>query len=313
MPNWNQFLDEIRSAGSMHDVVRRKYLAEIHELTQRNVIAYYSGWLQKGAIAGVEINDEDKNGFMTVIHQLGRSLGLDLVLHTPGGEVAATESLVDYLRSMFGSDIRAIVPQLAMSGGTMIACACKEILMGKQSSLGPIDPQFNGIPAHGVVEEFNRAKQEIREDPSTIPIWQPIINKYNPTLIGECEKAIAWSNEMTDEWLRTGMFQGDDLPSVKIKTIIQELGDHALTKSHQRHLSAERCREMGLKIIELEAHQELQDAVLSLHHACMLTFSATPAFKIIENQNGTAFIKLAQQVLVPGQPAVNQEMMQGLE
>ena len=313
MPNWNQLLDEIRSAGSMHDVVRRKYLAEIHELTQRNVIAYYSGWLQKGAIAGVEINDEDKNGFMTVIHQLDRSLGLDLVLHTPGGEVAATESLVDYLRSMFGSDIRAIVPQLAMSGGTMIACACKEILMGKQSSLGPIDPQFNGIPAHGVVEEFNRAKQEIREDASTIPIWQPIINKYNPTLIGECEKAIAWSNEMTDEWLRTGMFQGVDLPSSKIKTIIQELGDHALTKSHQRHLSAERCREMGLKVIELESHQELQDAVLSLHHACMLTFSATPAFKIIENQNGTAFIKLAQQVLVPGQPAVNQEMMQGLE
>ncbi len=313
MPNWNQLLDEIRSAGSMHDVVRRKYLAEIHELTQRNIIAYYSGWLQKGAIAGVEINDEDKNGFMTVIHQLDRSLGLDLVLHTPGGEVAATESLVDYLRSMFGSDIRAIVPQLAMSGGTMIACACKEILMGKQSSLGPIDPQFNGIPAHGVVEEFNRAKQEIREDASTIPIWQPIINKYNPTLIGECEKAIAWSNEMTDEWLRTGMFQGDDLPSEKIKTIIQELGDHALTKSHQRHLSAERCREMGLKVIELEAHQELQDAVLSLHHACMLTFSATPAFKIIENHNGTAFIKIAQQVLVPGQPAVNQEMIQGLE
>ena len=59
MPNWNQLLDEIRFAGSMHDVIRRKYLAEIYELTERNVIAYYSGWLQKGGIAGVEINDED--------------------------------------------------------------------------------------------------------------------------------------------------------------------------------------------------------------------------------------------------------------
>ena len=118
---------------------------------------------------------------------------------------------------------------------------------------------------------------------------------------------------MTDEWLRTGMFQGDDSPSAKIDTIIQELGDHALTKSHQRHLSADRCREMGLKVIDLEDQQELQDAVLSFHHACMLTFSATPAFKIIENHDGTAFIKLAQQVLVPGQPAVNQEMIQGLE
>ena len=42
---------------------------------------------------------------------------------------------------MFGTDIRAIVPQLALSAGTMVALACKEIIMGKHSSLGPIDPQ----------------------------------------------------------------------------------------------------------------------------------------------------------------------------
>ncbi len=32
----------------------------------------------------------------------------------------------------------------------------------------------------------------------------------------------------------------------------------------------------------------------------MLTFSATPAFKIIENHRGVAFIKIAQQVMVAG-------------
>ena len=45
--------------------------------------------------------------------------GLDLILHTPGGDMAATESLVDYLRAMFGTDICAFVPQLAMSAGTI--------------------------------------------------------------------------------------------------------------------------------------------------------------------------------------------------
>jgi len=69
--------------------------------TGRNVIIYYSAWLQKPSIVGLQVNDADKNGFMTVIHELDRSKGLDLVLHTPGGETAATESLVDYLRSMF--------------------------------------------------------------------------------------------------------------------------------------------------------------------------------------------------------------------
>ena len=133
MPNWNEILNEIKAAGSTHDVVRRRYLSALQQLTRRNVIIYYSGWLQKPNLVGVEVNDADKNGFMSVIHQLDRSIGLDLVLHTPGGDPAATESLVNYLHSMFGTDIRAIVPQLALSAGTMLACACKEIIMGKHS------------------------------------------------------------------------------------------------------------------------------------------------------------------------------------
>jgi len=189
MPNWNQILNEINAAGSTHDIVRRRYIQELHKKTGRNIIAYYSGWLQKTAIQGVEINDEDKNGFMTVIHELDRSLGLDLILHTPGGDTAATESIVHYLRSMFGTNMRAIVPQIAMSGGTMIACACREIIMGKPSNLGPIDPHFGGIPAHGVLEEFTRAVKEVKEDPGRTPIWQAIVAKYSPSFLGECQKA----------------------------------------------------------------------------------------------------------------------------
>ena len=113
---------------------------------------------------------------------------------------------------------------------------------------------------------------------------------------------------MTKEWLRTGMFASENKPGRKINKILKELGDHALTKSHARHLSIERCRDMGLNVSEIESCDELQEAVLSLHHACMLTFSATPAFKIIENHRGVAFIKIAQQVVVAGPPIAGQEM-----
>ena len=58
---------------------------------------------------------------MATIHKMDRKKGLDLILHTPGGDMAATKSLVDYLRIMFEGNVRAIVPQIAMSGGTMIA------------------------------------------------------------------------------------------------------------------------------------------------------------------------------------------------
>jgi len=300
MPSWHGIHNEIKQKGSIYDVLRRDYLAKLHDYTKRNTILYYSGWLQKPKAPQTYVHDADKNGFMTVIHELDLTKGLDLILHTPGGETAATESLVYYLRKMFGDDIRAIVPQLAMSAGTMIACSCKEIIMGEHSSLGPIDPQLGGMPAHGVVEEFNRAHEEIKADNTRAFVWQPIIQKYNPTLIGECEKAIQWSEEMTKEWLTTGMLKGDPEAYSKADAIITELGDHALTKSHARHLSPERCKKIGLNISMLEDDIKLQDSVLSVHHACIHTFSSTGAIKIIENHKGVAMISVAQQMLVQG-------------
>ncbi len=171
MPNWGDIQNEIHHqilqhqsmAQQSHDMVRMRYLEQLQKHTGRNVIAYYSGWLSKPQIVGLEINDEDKNGFMMAVHKLDRDRGLDLILHTPGGDIASTQSIVDYLRKMFGNNIRAVVPQIAMSAGTIIACSCKEILMGKQSNLGPIDPQVRGVPAYGVIREFKRAVKEIKK------------------------------------------------------------------------------------------------------------------------------------------------------
>ena len=209
MPTWDEILKEIGSSSSIIDVTRRKYIRKLSEYTGRNTIVYYSGWLQKPVLAqqGVDfsINDNDKNGFMAVINKLDKTKGLDLVLHTPGGNVSSTESIVNYLKSMFGNDIRAIIPQIAMSAGTMIACSCKSIIMGKQSNLGPIDPQFGPYPAHGILDEFDNAKKDILKHPENIAVWREILRKYNPTLIGECEKAIKWSETMVSEWLKNNI------------------------------------------------------------------------------------------------------------
>lgn len=291
MGNWHDVLNETTQLGSRFDVIRRQYLSRLFKHTNRNVIVYYSGWLQKPHIGGTAVNDADKNGFMNVIHKLDKSLGLDLILHTPGGNTAATESIVDYLKSIFKNDIRAIVPQLAMSAGTMIALSCKEILMGKHSSLGPIDPQFNGIPAHGIVEEFERAHKEIKADNTKVAVWQPIIAKYNPTIIGECEKAIKWTESMAREWLAKNMLKRKTKKKDIIDTIIEELVDHSLNLSHSRHLSLAKCKEIGLKIIDLEKDSIMQDLVLSVHHCCIQTLTGSTAYKIIENHDGIAFIQ----------------------
>lgn len=299
MPNWSELVKEISQLGSPFDVLRRKYIRELAKYTKRNVICYYSGWLQKPELgAAAAVNDIDKNGLMTTINGLDPSKGLDLILHTPGGDTAATESLVDYLWSKFAGDVRCFVPQMAMSAGTMIACSAREIWMGKQSSLGPIDPQFGGIPAHGVIEEFNRAYKEIVDDPRTIPVWQPIIAKYNPAFLGECEKAITWSTSLVDDWLKRNMLAAEQDKEAIAERIIRELGDHSVSLAHNRHLSAAKCKEIGLKVFDLESDQKLQDKVLSVHHIYFHTLSSTPALKIIESQKGMAFILQTQQVLM---------------
>lgn len=303
MPNWRELIDELKKEGSTHDRIRRKYLAKLFNYTKRNVIIYYSGWLEKPELHGQPgldfgISDGDKTGFMTCINKLDRSKGLDLILHTPGGSMAATESLVYYLRAMFKTDIRAVIPQIAMSGGTMIACSCAEIVMGEHSSLGPIDPQVLGMPAHGVDEEFKRAAREISHSQSAIPLWQPIIAKYRPTLIGECDKAIKWSTQVTTEWLQSGMFKGDEKANEHAEKIVEELGNHALTKSHDRHIDPTKAVEIGLKVSKLEDDAKLQDLVLTVHHACVQTFHDTQAFKIIENHKGVAFIRQVKRAIV---------------
>jgi ATP-dependent protease ClpP protease subunit len=294
MPNWTQVLEEIiikqQTGGNGIDEVRRKYLALLQQKTGRNVIAYYSGFLQKPGYTIGQINDDDKNGFMNAVHGLDRGLGLDLILHTPGGDLPAAESIVHYLRQMFGFDVRAIIPQIAMSAGTMISCACKEIVMGKQSNIGPFDPQLGGLPAHGVLEEFAKAIEMVKADPQSTPIWQTIISKYHPTFLGECEKAIELADLVVRSWLVTGMFGGDENSLTKAENIVLALNDHAGTKTHSRHLHIEDAMNIGLKVVQLEDDPELQDLVLTVHHSYMHTFANTSAGKIIENHAGSAIV-----------------------
>ncbi len=298
MPDLKEILDEIKELeqeGSSIDKIRRSYITRLAKERGRNVIIYYSGWLQKPTIPENSIMDIDVNGFMTTCHKLDKSKGLDLILHTPGGSIAATETIVNYLRSVFNCDITAFIPQIAMSAGTMIACSCKEIYMGKQSSLGPVDPQFlfpgvGQVAAWGILEEVERGLKEIKENKESQVLWANIFAKYPPTFVGTCEKAIEWSQQITTAWLQDCMFKDDKDAKTKAETVVKTLSSHKETKSHSRHLSKEKCKEIGLKIIDLENDQKLQDLVLSVHHACMLTLQQQHIVKIIENQNSKMFV-----------------------
>lgn len=269
--------------------MRLKRMDRLKEVTGRNIICYASGWLQiPVSNPTLLIGDEDMIGLMNAVSGMrDRERGLDLILHTPGGGIAATESLVNYLRKMFNMDIRVIVPHMAMSAGTMIACSSKEIIMGKQSSLGPIDPQLQGVPAEGIIEEFKRAIQETQETPNRALIWREIINQYTPTFVGECQKALNMSRHLVRGWLEDCMLKDEIRKKDRSKRIIKNLASHNASKAHNRHYDCTKCQELGLKVSPLEQDQDLQERVLSLYHCYVLSFSRFPeVIKYIESIEG---------------------------
>ena len=289
MPSWSNILNQVRAVSNEIaelDRIREEHFARISSITGRNVISYYSCWLKTPGAPNASINDQDMNAFMNAVHGLDKNKGLDLLLHTPGGDLAATESLINYLKNIFSNDIRAIVPQISMSAGTIIALSCKEIIMGKQSSLGPIDPQLGGVACQSVLEEFNTAVQEITTNPSSAALWQVIFNKYNPTFITACKKSIEWSEKLMKDYLQS--VYGD---SFNVDSVKEILLNNKNSYSHARHISKDACKKVGLHVIDLEDNQELQDAVLSLHHAYMILFDKLNISKVVENQEGSRFIQ----------------------
>ena len=226
-----------------------------------------------------------------------RGSRLDLILHSPGGSSMAAEAIVTYLRSRF-DHIRVIVPQLAMSAATMIACAANEILMGKHSFLGPTDPQIllstplgmRSVPAQATLDQFRLAQRECT-DPAKLSAWLPMLSQYGPDLLVQSESALELSRELVSTWLETYMFKEDTDRKEKGASISGWLANHKHFKSHGRHLSREILMKQGLAIGRLELDPKLQDLSLSVFHATTHTFSNTPVVKIVENHAGRAFIK----------------------
>ncbi|MBS7313594.1 MAG: hypothetical protein KIG54_02290 [Bacteroidales bacterium] len=288
MPSWSEIISDVNSYPNVAEKLnekREEYLNQICSITGRNVIAYYSGWLKAPDAPHVSIDEQDKNAFMTTVYKLDKVKGLDLILHTPGGDIAATESIVTYLKSIFKGDIRAFIPQISMSAGTMIAMSCKEIIMGNQSSLGPIDPQIGGIACQAVIDEFNRAVDEVSKNPAALGLWQTIISKYHPTFLTDCENAVKWADKLAKKWLK------EVKKGINYNKIKKVFLNHSNSYSHSRHLSKQDCKNAGLNVTDLEANQELQDAVLSLHHCYMILLDKFPISKIVENNIGGRYIQ----------------------
>ncbi|WP_371545880.1 hypothetical protein OG266_13900 [Streptomyces sp. NBC_00554] len=298
MPGWGDILREIGesasqgSAGPDFDLIRRKYLTELHAHTGRNVVLYATDFLGAQANpANTSITLQDMQGLMECFRDLpGPSL--DLILHSPGGSPEAANSLVSYMRSKY-EDVRVFVPLAAMSAATMWALSANVIVMGKHSQLGPIDPQLvtggRAMPARALIRQFERAAEECSNDATRLSVWLPILQQYAPGLLEVCAQYEELGRELVKEWLRSYMLAADPDRDQKSEAIAKYFADADLHKAHGRGIDRDHARAQGVIVEDLEDDQVLQDLVLSVFHATTQTFGGTGAVKIIENHIGRAF------------------------
>jgi len=251
----------------------------------------------------------DMTGFMEACSNIGNERKLDLFLHSPGGDPDAVEQICEYLRTRF-DHIRAIVPLNAMSAATMIALGADEILMGAHSQLGPIDPQLTVVMPEGprtysaqaIKDQFALAVEQCK-DPENLNAWLPILRSYAPGLLAACDHAAERAKKIVADALRDHMFADAENPEQQAIETADWFGDAEEFLSHGRPVRREQARKHGIVINDLEDDDELQDAVLSVHHATLLTMANLPVLKLIENHTERLWcITAAGQVILQTGP-----------
>ena len=113
------------------------------------------------------IDIDDSEAVLRAIRETPDENPIDLLRHTPGGLVLASEQIAYALRAHAGK-VTVLVPHYAMSGGTLIALAADEILMDAAAVLGPVDPQLGDMPAASLVRVTTKKPVERLEDRTLI-------------------------------------------------------------------------------------------------------------------------------------------------
>jgi len=130
---------------------------------------------------------------------------LIVILEAPGGYSQVTERIADCLHRHFNA-VEFVIPNRAMSAGTILAMAGDEIWMDYFSVLGPIDPQVEGpkgelIPAHGYLVQYKRLIDKSKKGKITTAELQFLMQKFDPAELYQYEQEMNLSVTLLRKWL----------------------------------------------------------------------------------------------------------------
>jgi len=188
--------------------------------------------------------------FVDMLHNVKAGEPIDLMLHTPGGDVDAAEKLITLVRNAVGEDgeLRIIVPDYAKSAGTLMALGANQIVMSDSSELGPIDPQISSKNGTGsdivysvltYLEAYNEARKGLREAPDDITN-RITFEKFDPVAVLKFETVKERARMFAENLLKRR--------GANFSKIAAELMDINRYPSHGQMIGWEAARTMGLPI-----------------------------------------------------------------
>jgi ClpP class serine protease len=182
------------------------------------------------------IDIEDSEAVLRIVRQTPDAAPLDLLLHTPGGLVLASEQIAYALKAHTGK-VTVLVPHYAMSGGTLLALAADEIRMDEAAVLGPVDPQLGDVPAAALVRVAGAKPIDQLDDRTLL-------------LADVAEKALRHMKQVVTSLVV------DRMGAEKAETLAEELAGGHYT--HDDPITVEEARALGLPV-EVGLPQEAYD------------------------------------------------------
>ena len=207
---------------------------------------------------------------------------LIIILETGGGSARAVEKMVNIVRYHY-NELYFVIPDYAMSAGTIFSMAGDKIYMDYSSSLGPIDPQVQNdkgqwIPALGYIDKVNELIEKSRNNKMTDAEFL-VFQKLDLGTIRSYEQAKELSVDLLKRWLVNYKFKnwtkhrtsGGGIVTQQEKEdlaekIAEQLSDNKKWHSHGRYININALCELKLEIEDYSADDELREAIISYNN-----------------------------------------------
>lgn len=201
---------------------------------------------------------------------------ISIVLRTGGGSAETTERMVGVLRQHYQT-VNFVVPDVAMSAGTIFCMSGDKIYMDYASSLGPIDPQVptpdtgDYVPALGYLDKI----AEITSKGALTPADVVLLKSIDLAKLALFEQARDLSVDLLKDWLVRYKFKDwkkhrttdagkavtPTQKAERAEEIARELANHKRWRSHGRNLDVVKLAELRIEIDDYSTDPDLRQAI----------------------------------------------------